>query len=187
MRIIYSILILLAILLPFDAECTRLLGVKVVDKDYLMVHFRDGEVRYRDNGTGRSAYLGHAYAMGDDSLVVFGHPLDIDNVQNPSLWKVSSVDDKDFSVASPDAVWRKSKPMNTDSRLISELDHWIFLKLPKSMNGATVSLPIIPLTRAASTLRSGSGLRRCMYCARMCRCGRALSPSSSIAIGWLLY
>ncbi|WP_304425343.1 glycoside hydrolase family 9 protein [uncultured Duncaniella sp.] len=144
MRIIYSILILLAILLPFDAECTRLLGVKVVDKDYLMVHFRDGEVRYRDNGTGRSAYLGHAYAMGDDSLVVFGHPLDIDNVQNPSLWKVSSVDDKDFSVASPDAVWRKSKPMNTDSRLISELDHWIFLKLPKSMKQGcnyTVNIP----------------------------------------------
>ena len=36
---------------------TRLMDVKVVDKDYLMLHFRDGEVRYRDDATGPSAYL----------------------------------------------------------------------------------------------------------------------------------
>ena len=133
MKLYRALLSVLVLLLSVDAYATRLLGVDVVDKDYLAVHFRDGEVRYRDNGTGPSAYLGHAFAPGDDSLVVFGSRLDVANVQNSSLWSISSPDDSAFTSVSPLEVWRKSKPMNTDSRLHSELDHWIFLKLPRSM------------------------------------------------------
>jgi len=40
------------------ASAAKLVELRVVDKDYLMVHLRDGEVHYRDNGTGESAYLG---------------------------------------------------------------------------------------------------------------------------------
>ena len=56
-------------LAPKSVEATKFLDLKVLDKDYLMVHFRDGEVRYRDNGTGKSAYLGHTFVEGDDTLV----------------------------------------------------------------------------------------------------------------------
>jgi hypothetical protein len=125
-------------------SATKLMGVKVIDKDYLMVHFRDGEVHYRDSGTGQSAYLGHSFAEGDDTLFVFGQRLNTSAAQKASAWIVSSADDKSFASKSPQAVWRKSKPMQTDHRLVSELDHWLFLKLPQPMRQGhtyTVNIP----------------------------------------------
>lgn len=122
-----------SLLIPLAANATKLLGLTAIDNRHLMLHFRDGEVRYRDNGSGPSAYLGHSFSPGDDSLKVYGNRLDIANLSNPSLWTVSSDCDSAFTVSHPVAVWRKSKPMNTDHRLISELDHWVFLKLPQPM------------------------------------------------------
>ena len=114
-------------LAPKSVEATKFLDLKVIDKDYLMVHFRDGEVRYRDNGTGKSAYLGHTFVEGDDTLVVFGKRLDTSIVAKADTWKIASSDDKTYGTQNAVAVWRKSKPMNTDNTLTSELDHWIFL------------------------------------------------------------
>ena len=125
-------------------HATRLVGVKTIDKDYIMVHFRDGEVRYRDDATGPSAYLGHTFVEGDDTLFVFGQRLNPEIAADPAGWVISSKDDQAFGSTSPLAAWRKSKPMNTDNTLTSELDHWIFLKLPKSMKQGctyTVSVP----------------------------------------------
>jgi len=126
------------------ASAAKLVELRVVDKDYLMVHLRDGEVHYRDNGTGESAYLGHSFAEGDDTLVVFGRRTDVENIRNAALWTVSSKDDKAFRKKQPLNVWRKTKPMNTDHLLKSELDHWLFLRLPRPMKQGctyTVSLP----------------------------------------------
>ncbi|MDE6379782.1 MAG: glycosyl hydrolase family 5, partial [Muribaculaceae bacterium] len=123
---------------------TKYLGAKTLDKDYIMLTFRDGEVRYRDNGTGPSAYLGHSFAEGDDTLKVFGTRLVTERAVNPALWRVTSTDDKEFGSVNPVAVFRKAKPMNTDHTLTSELDHTLFLKLPKSMRQGcsyTVSIP----------------------------------------------
>ena len=50
-----SLLALAAVMAPGLVSATKFLELKVIDKDYLMVHFRDGEVRYRDDGTGPSA------------------------------------------------------------------------------------------------------------------------------------
>ena len=79
---------LAAIMLAMPANClaTKFLGVKVIDKDYLMLHFRDGEVHYRDNGTGPSAYLGHSFAEGNDTLLVFGERLKATQAQNAGLF-----------------------------------------------------------------------------------------------------
>ena len=143
-RFIYGILVLLSAWTTLPVHATKLLGVRVIDKDYLMVHFRDGEVRYRDDGTGPSAYLGHSFAAGDDTLLVFGERLRVAEAQQASLWRVSSADDAAFGTQTPSSVWRKSKPMNTDNTLTSELDHWLFLQLPKSMRQGctyTVTLP----------------------------------------------
>ena len=125
-------------------HATRLVGVKTIDKDYIMVHFRDGEVRYRDDATGPSAYLGHTFVEGDDTLFVFGQRLSPEIAADPAGWVISSKDDQTFGTRNVVAAWRKSKPMNTDNTLTSELDHWIFLKLPKSMKQGctyTVSVP----------------------------------------------
>ena len=133
----------LLLLTATPGTATKVLGLKVIDSQYLMVHFRDGEVHYRDNGTGPSAYLGHSFAEGDDTLLVFGERLKAE-AQKAALWQISSPDDKSFATTQPLNVWRKSKPMNTDHTLTSELDHWLFLQLPQPMKqGCTyqVSIP----------------------------------------------
>ena len=133
---------------------TKLMGLRVIDKDYLMIHFRDGEVHYRDNGTGESAFLGHSFAEGDDTLLVFGERLDVSLAQQAALWTVSSKDDKSFSKQQPEVVWRKSKPMNTDHTLTSELDHWLFLKLPQPMRQGCTYQVTIPSSLHADQQRA---------------------------------
>ena len=123
----------LLVLASLPVMASKVMGLRVIDKNYLMVHFRDGEVHYRDNGTGPSAYLGHSFSEGDDTLVVFGERLKVDEAQKAALWRVSSSDDQSFKASQPKAVWRKSKPMNTDHTLTSECDHWLFLELPQAM------------------------------------------------------
>ncbi len=132
------------LLAAIPASATKVIGLRVIDKNYLMVQFRDGEVHYRDDGTGPSAYLGHSFSEGDDTLLVFGERLKVAEAQNATLWQVSSADDKAFGTVQPLNVWRKSKPMNTDHTLTSENDHWLFLQLPKAMRQGctyTVSIP----------------------------------------------
>ncbi len=128
---------------PLAAKATRYLETKVIDKQYLMVHFRDGEVRYRDSGEGPSAYLGHSFSPGDDTLKVFGQRLDVERAIKAAEWRITSSDDKSWSAAAPLAVHRKSKPMNTDHTLTSELDHWLFIQLPREMRqGCTYRVEI---------------------------------------------
>ena len=143
-KLFHAVIVGLLLMIAIPSTATKVIGLKVIDKDYLMVHFRDGEVHYRDNGTGTSAYLGHSFAQGDDTLLVFGERLKVDEAQKAGLWKISSTDDKSFSATQPLNVWRKSKPMNTDNTLKSELDHWLFLQLPQSMKQGrtyTVTIP----------------------------------------------
>ena len=125
------LLLLVLALAPLASYATKLMGIRVVDKNVLMVHFRDGEVHYRDDGTGQSAYLGHTFVEGDDTMLVFGERLKTDKAQRADLWRVHSADDTGFGTLQPLHVWRKSKPMNTDHTLHCELDHWLFLQLPR--------------------------------------------------------
>ena len=142
---LFSVLALLCtVMLPAQLKATKYITTKVIDKEYLVIQFRDGEVRYRDDATGPSAYLGHSFAEGDDTLKVFGQRLDAKIAAEAAKWTISSCDDKTFGSLQPLAVYRKSKPMNTDHTLTSENDHWLFLKLPKAMKQGctyTVSIP----------------------------------------------
>lgn len=132
-NLLLTVLFSVAILFPTNMGATKFIELKIIDKDYLMLHFRDGEVRYRDDGTGPSAYLGHSFAEGDDTLIVFGRRLDPEIACTAAGWTISSSDDRSYGKQSALAAYRKSKPMNTDHTLTSELDHWIFLQLPRSM------------------------------------------------------
>ena len=140
----YFFALLAALLLPLSAPATHFVGISVLDKDYLLVQFRDGEVRYRDDGTGKSAYLGHTFVNGDDTLMTFAPRLDVQAAARPGGWMVRSADDPRYAGGLPvKAVFRKSKPMNTDHTLSSELDHWLFLQLPTSLQqGCTYQLTI---------------------------------------------
>lgn len=132
----FYILMVLSLLCGMQvAWATKLVELRVVDKDYLMLLFRDGEVFYRDNGTGPSAYRGHDWAEGDDTLKVYGPELNTQAAMQVVSWTVLSEDDADYGIAGcrPLAVYRKSKVMNTDAKFNWKLDHWIYLKLPVSM------------------------------------------------------
>ena len=50
-RLFKSALAGLLLLTAMPSSATKVLGLKVIDSHYLMVHFRDGEVHYRDDGT----------------------------------------------------------------------------------------------------------------------------------------
>ena len=133
MKRIVFLLVLLSCFVP-SLFATHLVNIQVIDKEHVLLHFRDGEVRYRDDATGLSAYLGHSFAEGDDTLVVFGLRLNVEVAAQVESWRFESVDDKQWRGESRvKAVWRRSKPMNTDHTLTSELDHWIYLQLPEPM------------------------------------------------------
>ena len=128
-----------ALLSGGKAHATRFKGLQAIDKETLVVQFQDGDVRYRDNGTGPSAFLGHTFVDGDDTLVVFHPRLD------PSVtgWTVTSEDDPDFGTVAVTPC-RKSKPMHWDHTLTAELDHWLYLRLPKPMKEGCIYTVHIP-------------------------------------------
>ena len=135
-----------ALLFQTQAGATKYKGVQVIDKETLVVRFQDGDIRYRDDGTGKSAYLGHSFAEGDDTLLVFLPRL------NPEAtgWTVTSADDPAFGTAQVTPS-RKSKPMYTDNTLTSECEHWLFLRLPKPMKQGCTYTVHIPAESGSDT------------------------------------
>ncbi len=134
------------LLLPQMAEATKFVELRIVDKDYLMVHFKDGEVIYREDVSRPDAYIGHeseaVYSRYPDmprhidTLLVYGAPLEVNLAADASLWRVKSQDDPSFTEGSAVQAWRKSKPFgvtNAKDGLRSKPDHWIFLKMPQPM------------------------------------------------------
>ena len=135
------------------AWASRVVKVQVVDKDYLLVHFMDGEATFVDDGKGSDAYRGHHTSPANSSLVLFGQPLDIASATNSSSWTLVSEEDDNYSAEgkNPDAVHRKSKvngmAMNewagSDWDYDYSKEHFIFLKLPHSLKpNATYTLEI---------------------------------------------
>ncbi|HCY42530.1 MAG TPA: glycosyl hydrolase family 5 [Prolixibacteraceae bacterium] len=152
-RNLIAFIVLVSFLIP-ESFATKLVELKIVDKDYLLVIFRDGEVLYRDNATGPSAYTGHDYAPGDDSLVAYGKELNTEIASKLSSWTIISSGDKSYGITgkSPVAVHRKSKILNTDEKFNYKLDHWMFLKLPSALKeGQTYTLKIANATEADET------------------------------------
>ena len=151
MKRVFLFISLLFLSFPHPAWATKLLNVQVVDQDYLAVHFKDGEVRYRDDGSGPSGYTGHDWAEGDDQLFEFGEELDVNNATAVNSWKLKSSADLFYGEngQAPLKVFRKSKPVNTTHDWQYKLDHWIYLKLPKSLQqGVTYNLEISESTNS---------------------------------------
>jgi hypothetical protein len=137
------LLILLgSMILSCQIKATKLVEVRVIDEKFVMVYFMDGEVTFKDNGQGESAFTGHDWAEGDDALTLFGKGLDVEAAASPKSWKLLSLNDPTYTKAlNPDAAFRKSKVLNTTNTWEYCLDHWIYLKLPESLKpGASYTL-----------------------------------------------
>lgn len=139
-----------AAMAAFSSGCspkpsTKLVEVRPVDQEVVMVCFKDGEVRYRDDGTGPSAYQGHAFADGDDELISYGDGLRTTAAARPSSWTLRSDDDLDFGQEGvhPVQVHRRAKADNVDHAFNYKLDHTVYLVWPHALKqGKRYSLSI---------------------------------------------
>ena len=129
-----------AALAAFGSGCspkpsTKLIEVRPVDQEIIMVSFKDGEVFYRDDGTGPSAFQGHAFAEGDDELVSYGDGLKVDAAVRPDNWTLRSVDDVEFGPdgVHPVEVFRRAKADNVDHAFNYKLDHTVYLVWPLAL------------------------------------------------------
>ncbi len=137
-------------------EKKKFRGVKVLDQDYLMVRFRDGDVFFRDNGHNSCPYE-NCNDQIDNYTVRYDKPLNTSATGSLSSWTVTSTDDEHYSDKGihPTASYRKSKLNGmaigewrwNDYRFEHTMEHHIFLKLPRPMvQGKTYTLIIDPAT-----------------------------------------
>jgi hypothetical protein len=154
----------LLIIFSFPLGATKLLKVGVVDKDYLMIRFIDGQVSFIDDGLGEGAFETRNDAQ-NNVVIAYGVPLNTANASLPENWTITSEDDPAYGSQGlhPIASYRKSKPngmaqlewQGNDYHYEYTMEHIIYLKLPKSMiQGKTYILQINPNTNTHLTSQS---------------------------------
>jgi hypothetical protein len=135
-----------------QAGGAKLVDVRPVDEQHLMLRFLDGEVDYKDDGEGPTAFKGHE--SGQDAVVVrHGEPLNATKAAASDSYTISSGNDPNYSKSlQPASVNRKSKVDGIDRKWPEAnyvLEHTIFLELPhKLVNGSKYSLTIAPATNS---------------------------------------
>ncbi len=136
-------------------QSSKLVEVKALDKDYLIVHFKDGDILFVDDGTGPSAYGGHEADPNNSYVVIYGEPLNISIIADVSKWIIKSDGDGNYGTqgASPTAVYKKTRVngmsytgwdhVKSDHGFDYTKEHFIYLELPSSMEqGKTYTVEI---------------------------------------------
>ncbi|MCF8357341.1 MAG: Ig-like domain-containing protein [Prolixibacteraceae bacterium] len=142
-------------------QATKLVEVKVVDKDYLQVFFKDGDVVFVDDGLGPDAYTA-THQTDNNYVVSYGPAINTGNATTTGSWLLKSSDDPEYGETglNPDNCYRKSKLnglaemdwAGSDWSYEYTMEHTIILELPKSMtNGKTYTLEINSNTNSDST------------------------------------
>jgi hypothetical protein len=135
--------------LPTPARATKLVSVDVLDQDYLVVAFLDGEVEHDETGIGE---IIHDYAPA----------LSTSAAGNTANWTLKSATDANYGTAGqhPSACSRKTKMSGQAQTTWGGGDwnyeytdqHWIYLRLPTPMQqGATYTLEIAAATNTDQT------------------------------------
>lgn len=118
-----------------SARAAKLVEVRTVDDEIAMVHWIDGEVEWKDTGTGPTAFKGLASA--GEVIHNFPPPLDTTAAVNVDNYKLVSTGDAQYATPTrPLAAYRKTKVSGTDRGWPNcnvTLEHTIFLKLPKKL------------------------------------------------------
>lgn len=156
MKTLFIILASLAI--SGHVYATKLFELTALDRDYLLVHFKDGEVIRRDDGTGNCAFMGHCHSPDGSHAIYHGDGLIIDKATQPGSWVITSTEDEAFGTTgkNPVKVHRKSKlngmtishwdssiPPQGDYVYDITMEHYLYLKLPESLKqGMTYMLTI---------------------------------------------
>ena len=148
-------LLVLAISSPVRAS--KLTEVRPVDDEYLMVHWEDGAIEYKDDGQGPTAYMGHE-SRGGEVVKRYGSPLGLAAACNPGTYTLTSKDDDHYAGgAKPTRAFRKSKVTGTTSDYPEPpytLEHTIYLKLPHRLQqGKHYTVRIDPASKTDITSR----------------------------------
>ncbi|MDR1258168.1 MAG: glycoside hydrolase family 9 protein [Tannerellaceae bacterium] len=158
------LLILIASTMPLNPLWpAKLYNVQIVDKEIILVTFRDGEITFRDDARGASAYLNDNDET-QNTLVTFGNPLNTAVATLASAWTISSGDDEAYGRGGlqPLNCYRKSKingmgqfewiEASRDYRYDYPQDHAIYLVLPRPMkDNCRYTVTINPATEADKT------------------------------------
>ncbi|MBD3319904.1 MAG: glycosyl hydrolase family 5 [Chitinivibrionales bacterium] len=115
------------------AWATKLMEVRPIDNEHLMVVWKDGFIDYRDDGTGSCAYRN---SCSDATPRAHGSPLNTSSAASTGTYTLTSADDADYGSTGkrPTNVWRKAKVNGaTYNGNDYFLDHTIFLKLPSTL------------------------------------------------------
>ena len=138
------ILVLSLMIISTDAFAAKLVGIKVADKEYIMVHFKDGDVNFVDDGLGSTAYTSD-HDTANNYVVLYGGALNTTNAVLAANWVIKSTDDANYGTSglNPDNCYRKSKlngmaemdwdvPEN-DWHYEYTMEHTVYLELPHPM------------------------------------------------------
>ena len=139
----YRTFIILTFILACNLSASKFIDIKVVDRDYLMLHFQDGIVEFVDDGRGANAFRGHHSESSNSKAVKFGKALDVENAADVNNWMINSANDPNFGETgvNPIAVHRKTKVNGmslgnwgtNDWNFDYTYEHFIYLKLPFSL------------------------------------------------------
>jgi endoglucanase len=148
-------LMILLLLTLQGAMAGKLHEFRVLDMGYLQIHFKDGEVIRRDDGTGNCAFMGHCHHADGSRAVHYGKPLNIAAATNTRSWNIHSEDDLNYRrKRTPSSVFRKSKlngmtishydtqiKPRGDYVYETTMEHHLYLKLPYPLQqGATYTV-----------------------------------------------
>lgn len=155
MKRIYSVLCILLVLFGTieTTVATRLVDVKILDKNFIVVYFKDGDVEFKDNGVGKNAYGSHHHNSEDNWVRTYGTALNTNMAMDINNWLIKSSDDSNFGSdgVKPTAVYRKTKVnghaefgwLNDDYQYQYTYKHFVYLELPNAMEqGKNYSLKV---------------------------------------------
>ena len=137
--------LLMSAVVATQAHAAKLASVGVVDKDYLVVNVLDGQVVHNEGVS--------------ESVVRYTPELDTSAATQVANWTIRSSDDTSYGSSGlhPVACYRKKKLnghaqmewSGSDYRYEYTYQHWIYLRLPSSMQqGMSYTLQIASATNS---------------------------------------
>jgi hypothetical protein len=93
------------------SHASKLVKVKVIDKDYLLVYFEDGIVTFNETVSSSALYTNDNPGPSKNKVVRYGPALNTAEAVNASNWTISSADDPAFGTSGVNLMrcTRKSK------------------------------------------------------------------------------
>lgn len=139
------------------ASAAKLVEVRTVDDQTVMVYWHDSEVEWKDTGTGPNAFHGGCDSAGE-VIHKFLPALDTTAAVATDSYELVSTTDQQYAAAThPTAAHRKSKVSGTDRGWPDcgvSLEHTVYLTLPKKLvQGAKYTLKIAPAVNSDTPLK----------------------------------